>query len=59
MDPFQTNYFSENLVAPGIKPSTSGSVARNSDHWTTEAVYLFISRTSNQAIGVEGGRKGW
>jgi hypothetical protein len=29
---FQTHYFSENLVAPGIEPGTSGSVARNSDH---------------------------
>jgi hypothetical protein len=39
--PFQTHYFSENLVAPGIKPGTSGSVARNSDHWTTKAVDLY------------------
>jgi hypothetical protein len=38
--PFQTYYFSENLVAPGIEPGTSGSVARNSDHKTTEAVGL-------------------
>jgi hypothetical protein len=30
--PFQTHYFSENLVAPGIEPGTSGYVARNSDH---------------------------
>jgi hypothetical protein len=30
--PFQTHYFSENLVAPGIELGTSGSVARNSDH---------------------------
>jgi hypothetical protein len=30
--PFQTHYFSENLVAQGIEPRTSGSVARNSDH---------------------------
>jgi hypothetical protein len=30
--PFQTHYFSENLVALGIEPGTSGSVARNSDH---------------------------
>jgi hypothetical protein len=30
--PFQTPYFSENLVGPGIEPGTSGSVARNSDH---------------------------
>jgi hypothetical protein len=29
--PFQTHYFSENLVAPRIEPGTSGSVARNSD----------------------------
>jgi hypothetical protein len=36
--PFQTHYFSENLVAPGIEPGTSGSVARDSDHKTTEAV---------------------
>jgi hypothetical protein len=32
MDPFQTHYFSENLVAPGTEPGTSRSVAR-----TTEA----------------------
>jgi hypothetical protein len=31
-NPFQTYYFSENLIAPGIDPETSGSVARNSDH---------------------------
>jgi hypothetical protein len=30
-NPFQTYYLSENLVAPGIEPGTSGSVARNSD----------------------------
>jgi hypothetical protein len=29
---FQTHYFSENTVAPGIEPGTSGSVARNFDH---------------------------
>jgi hypothetical protein len=29
---------SENLVAPGIEAGISGSIARNSDHWTTEAV---------------------
>jgi hypothetical protein len=26
MDPFQTRYFSENLVVPGIEPGTSESV---------------------------------
>jgi hypothetical protein len=31
-NPFQTNYFSENLVTPGIEPGTCGYVARNSDH---------------------------
>jgi hypothetical protein len=36
--PFQTHYFSENPVVPGIEPGASESVARNSDHWTTEAV---------------------
>jgi hypothetical protein len=30
--PFQTPYFSENLVGPRIEPETSGSVARNSEH---------------------------
>ena len=29
----------KNLVAPGIEPGTSVSVARNADHQTTEAVY--------------------
>jgi hypothetical protein len=37
--PFQTPYFSENLVRPGIEPEISGFVARNSDHQTTEAVW--------------------
>jgi hypothetical protein len=30
--PFQTNYFTENVVAPEIEPGTSRFVARNSDH---------------------------
>jgi hypothetical protein len=29
--PFQTHYFSENLIVLGIEPGTSGSVARNSN----------------------------
>jgi hypothetical protein len=29
--------YSENLVAPGIEPRTSGLTARNFDHETTEA----------------------
>jgi hypothetical protein len=32
------------LVAPGIESGTSGSVARNSDYWTTEAVVKYINR---------------
>jgi hypothetical protein len=40
--PFQTHYVSENLVALGIEPETSGYIARNSDHWTTEAVYILL-----------------
>jgi hypothetical protein len=30
--PFQTHYFSENLVVPGIEPATSGFIARKSGH---------------------------
>jgi hypothetical protein len=30
--PFQTQYVSENLLVPGMKPRTSRSLARNYDH---------------------------
>jgi hypothetical protein len=30
--PFQTHYYSGNLVALEIEPRISGSIARNSDH---------------------------
>jgi hypothetical protein len=30
--PFQTHYFSENVVAPGNEPGTSRYVGRNSNH---------------------------
>jgi hypothetical protein len=33
---FNSSYFSENLVAPGIEPRISGFIARNSNHLTTE-----------------------
>jgi hypothetical protein len=36
----QTNYFSEDLAALGIEAGAPGSVARNSDHHTTEAVII-------------------
>jgi hypothetical protein len=50
--PFQTPYLSENLVGPGIEPGPTGSVARNSDHYTTEAVNIFthISKRLSSAI---------
>jgi hypothetical protein len=49
--PFQAHYFSENLVAPGMEHGTSGSVARNSDHYTTEAG--LISPTSGgRLVGI-------
>jgi hypothetical protein len=32
VDLFQTHYFSENLVVPGIERGISGSIARKSDH---------------------------
>jgi hypothetical protein len=45
---FQTHYFSENLVAPGIEPGTSGSVARNSrplDHRDGHS-FMYIKHNS-------------
>jgi hypothetical protein len=36
--PFQAHCNSENVVAPGIEPGTSGLAATNSDHLITEAV---------------------
>jgi hypothetical protein len=30
--PFQSHYFSENLVVPGIEPGTFGFLARNYEH---------------------------
>jgi hypothetical protein len=34
----------ENLVSPGIEPRASGSIARNSNHYITEAVYDYITK---------------
>jgi hypothetical protein len=39
--PFQTRYFSENLVASRIEPRPL-YVARNSDHYSTEEVYFLL-----------------
>jgi len=41
----RTTNYSENLVAPGIEPETSVSVARN--HLTTEAVYTCFASEIN------------
>jgi hypothetical protein len=38
----ETHYDSENLVAPGIEPWTTGSVARNSDRYTTGTVLTYV-----------------
>jgi hypothetical protein len=44
VDPVETHYFSENLAGSGIEPGTSRSVARNSEHYTTEAVLSIVNR---------------
>jgi hypothetical protein len=40
MTPFKTHYFSENLVVPEIETGTPESIARNSEHYTTEVVNI-------------------
>jgi hypothetical protein len=30
------------MVAPGVELGTPGTVARNSDHWTTETILVFL-----------------
>jgi hypothetical protein len=45
VDPFQTTFFSENVVGPGIEAGTSGSVARNSDHVVNYIIKIFIIPT--------------
>jgi hypothetical protein len=39
--PLQNHCYSENLVASRIEPGTSATVARNSDHQTTDAVQCY------------------
>jgi hypothetical protein len=46
--PFQTHCYSENLVALGIEPGTSGLAARNSDYKTTE-----VARSSTHALPID------
>jgi hypothetical protein len=39
VDPVLDPLLLKNVVGSGIEPGTSGSVARTSDHYTTEAVF--------------------
>jgi hypothetical protein len=55
-NPFQTHCFSENLVAPVIRSWTSGSVARNSDYWTTEAGLRPTCAENNQLRAADEGQ---
>jgi hypothetical protein len=47
---FQTHCYS-NLVVPGMEPGTSASAARDSDHWTIEAVWC--TRRSPLTLSLE------
>jgi hypothetical protein len=53
--PFQTHCYSDNLVALGIEPGTSGLAARNSDHQTTEAFSEnpTLKKTDDQRLEAE------
>jgi hypothetical protein len=41
------------MVMPGIEPRTSGSVAKNSDHYTTEAVLERFKKEQESAQKVK------
>jgi hypothetical protein len=56
MDPVPDPLPLRNLVWPGIEPGTSGSVARNSDHQTTEAAYSTMALGSTQLLTEMGAR---
>jgi hypothetical protein len=47
--PFPDSLLFRKSVAPEIEPGTSGTAARNSDHWTREAVISFVTRTQIQS----------
>jgi hypothetical protein len=47
----RSHYFSENVVASGIEPGISGSVASNSEHYTTEAVSVYLYACTNSILG--------
>jgi hypothetical protein len=54
--PFQTHCYSENLIAPGIEPGTSGLAAMNSDHQITKVVSYIEQESGNQYIVFRGDR---
>jgi hypothetical protein len=47
VDPVPDPLLLRNVEAPGIEPKASGSVARNSDHWTIETVRIWTRRVGN------------
>jgi hypothetical protein len=54
VDPVPAHCYSENLAAPGIKPGTSGSAARKSDHQTTIIHKFKINEFYLKVISMEG-----
>jgi hypothetical protein len=47
---FQTHCYSENFVAPGIEPRTSGLAARNSDHCIYCISHFSLNLNSSPSI---------
>jgi hypothetical protein len=65
--PFQTPYFSENLVVLGIERGTSGSIARNSEitlsykyyisrHYPSSCFYLKTQRFGDWILSPSSGK---
>jgi hypothetical protein len=42
---------------PGIEPGTSGFIARNSDHWTTEAVEVLENLMGKRTLDISWCKK--
>nr|CAD7572321.1 unnamed protein product [Timema californicum] len=49
----ETHSFTGNLESPGINLRNSGSIARNSDHWTKETFIVTLGTISNLDEAVE------
>jgi hypothetical protein len=47
VDPVPEPMLLRNCGSPGNRTRTSGSVARNSGHWTTEAVFVVRMQDKN------------